>query len=70
MFVNLFFINGIFFSLQPLGIKSVCTRVFLTSVSKDDFFSASVWSIQIKAMAVLWYTVSFKSMVFNVVLTF
>ena len=54
VFVNLFFINGIFFSLQPLGIKSVCTRVFLTSVSKDDFFSASVWSIQIEAMAVLW----------------
>ena len=25
VFVNLFFINGIFFSLQPLGIKSVYT---------------------------------------------
>ena len=34
-------------------------------MSKYDFFPASVWSIQIKAIVVLWYTVSFKSMVFN-----
>ena len=46
-------------------VSNQFVQVFLTSVSKYDFFSASVWSIQIKAIAVLWSTVSFKSMVFN-----
>ena len=61
-----------YFSHYSHWVSSPFIQVFLTSVSKDDFFSASVWSIQIKAIAVLvlWYTVSFKSMVFNVVLTF
>ena len=51
-----------YFSHYSHWVSSPFIQVFLTSVSKDDFFSASVWSIQIKAIAVLvlWYTVSFK----------
>ena len=61
-----------FFSHYSQWVSSPFVQVFLTSMSKDDFFSVSVWSIQIKAIAVLWYIrVNFKSMVFNpdVVLT-
>ena len=54
-----------FFSHYSHWVSNQFVQVFLTSVSKYDFFSASVWSIQIKAIAVLWYPVSFKSMVFN-----
>ena len=59
-----------FFSHYSHWVSRQFVQVFLTSVSKYDFFSASVRSSQIKAIAVLWYTVNFKSMVVNVVLTF
>ena len=70
VFVNLFLINGIFFLTKATGFQGSLYKFFSLQCLNMIFFSASVWSIQIKAIAVLWYTVNFKSKVVNVVLTF